>query len=194
MFLMSSVCMRFDHWYIWPHNTGKLGRIFSTPNCHLAATINNLKQRGWIVRASCQNVIKGGVCDCCTITINCNTKCWHCGGSLQKQDLLTQCSQLPRARSRPLHSTSQSGVEQKYEFIQCMNSHVWIQTSVLKVHSTPQSGVEQKYEFIQSMNAYKCLLYEQILQTDTNISLSQQMEITWNYPSQLWLQNSLINS
>ncbi len=74
MFLMSSVCMRFDPSYIWPHNTGKVGRIFFTPNCHLAGTINNLKQRGQIVRASHQNVNKGGVCDCCTITKNGNTK------------------------------------------------------------------------------------------------------------------------
>ncbi len=33
-------------------------------------------------------------------------------------------SQTLKKSSTPLHSTSQSGVEQKYEFIQCMNSHV----------------------------------------------------------------------
>jgi hypothetical protein len=78
--------------------------------------------------------------------------------------------------STPLHRVewNKSMKHTMYEFT-CMNSYKCLNHPL---HYTPQSGVEQKYEFIQSMNSYKCLPYEWTLQTDTNISLSQQTEIT----------------
>ncbi len=63
-----------------------------------------------------------------------------------------------RWKNRPLHSTSQSGVEWKYEFIQCMNAHVWIHTSVLIVHSTPLHRVEWN----QSMNSYNVWIHTSV--------------------------------